>query len=166
MASPLRSHSLVVWAVALGGQYVGRNLNAETSEPYLQIASAEIVLGVGLWMIWRTRREAIAEAGHHHDHDHGHDRAQPDVRRIDTGHGQVTLEVFEDGVPPRWRLRSERGQRWQADDVMVVTERPDHSRQAFAFADRGDYLESVEKIPEPASARASRLSRVLQTTLT
>lgn len=153
------SHSLVVWIVALGGQYLGRNLNAETSEPYLQIASAVIVLSVGLWIIWRTRREAIAEAGHSHDHDHahGHDHAHADVRRIDTGHGQVALEVFEDGLPPRWRLRSERGRRWQAEDVTVFTERPDRSRQAFAFTDRGDYLESVDEIPEP-HAFTARLS--------
>lgn len=147
------SHSLVVWVVALGGQYLGRNLDAATSEPYLQLASAAIVLGVGLWMIWRTRREAVAEVGHGHNQDHAH----ADVRRIDTGHGQVTLEVFEDGVPPRWRLRIERGQRWQAGDVTVVTERVDSSRQAFAFTDRGDYLESIDEIPEP-HAFTARLS--------
>ncbi|WP_256325985.1 hypothetical protein [Sphingomonas sp. YR710] len=56
------SHSLVVWIVALGGQYLGQNLNAGTTEPYLQIASAVIVLGVGLWMIWRTRRDTLEEA--------------------------------------------------------------------------------------------------------
>ncbi|MDB5699133.1 MAG: High-affinity nickel-transporter [Alphaproteobacteria bacterium] len=135
------SHSIVVWVVALGGQYLGRNLDGATSEPYLQIASAVIVLSVGLWMIWRTRREAVAEAGHTHGHDHDHNdhREHADVQRIDTGHGQVALEVFEDGVPPRWRLRTERGSRWQ----------PDQSRQSFAFVDRGDYLESVDEIPEP-----------------
>jgi nickel/cobalt exporter len=65
--------------------------------------------------------------------------------------------VFEDGVPPRWRLRSENGRAWQAGDVMVVTERPDQARQAFAFVDRGDYLESVDEIPEP-HAFTARLS--------
>ncbi|WP_305367254.1 nickel/cobalt efflux transporter [Sphingomonas sp. YR710] len=40
---------------------------------------------------------------------------------------------------------------------MVVTERPDQSRQAFSFVDRGDYLESVEEIPEP-HAFTARLS--------
>jgi nickel/cobalt exporter len=30
-----------------------------------------------------------------------------------------------------------------------VTERPDGSRRAFAFADRGEYLESLDEIPEP-----------------
>jgi nickel/cobalt exporter len=154
------SHSLVVWIVALGGQYLGQNLNAGMTEPYLQIASAVIVLGVGLWMIWRTRRDALEEAGHNHGHDHDHARSHDDdhtERRIETGHGRVALEVFEDGVPPRWRMRTEQGQAWAASDVLVVTERPDQSRQAFAFVDRGDYLESVDEIPEP-HAFTARLS--------
>lgn len=46
---------------------------------------------------------------------------------------------------------------WDASDVVVVTERPDGSRQAFAFVDRGDYLESVDEIPEP-HAFSARLS--------
>lgn len=140
------SHSAVVWVIALGGQYLGRNLDATSSEPYLQLASAVIVLGVGAWMIWRTRREQTLEG----DHDHGeHDHHSGETRRIDTGHGIVALEVFEDGVPPCWRLRTERGHAWSAADVTLVTERPDLTRQAFAFADRGDYLESVDEIPEP-----------------
>ena len=36
-----------------------------------------------------------------HDHDEAH--------RIATGAGVVVLEVFEDGVPPRFRLRAEAG---------------------------------------------------------
>ena len=52
-------------------------------------------------------------------------------------------------MPPRWRLRTERGHRWAAADVTIVTERPDGARQAFAFVDRGGYLESVDEIPEP-----------------
>ena len=92
--------------------------------------------------------------GHHHDHGHdhhhaAHGHAQGEVRRIDTGHGVIAVEVFEAGVPPRWRIRSERGHRWEAADVSVTTERPDGTRQRFAFADRGDYLESVDTIAEP-----------------
>ena len=102
------SHTAVVWVVALGGQYLGRNLNTEQTEPYLQIASAVIVLGVAAWMIWRTRRDQLLEAGHDHGHDHGHSHGHgghhhhgEEVRKIDTGHGVMALEVFEDGVPPR-----------------------------------------------------------------
>jgi nickel/cobalt transporter (NicO) family protein len=152
------SHTAVVWVVALGGQYLGRDFTTETTEPYLQIASAVIVAGVAAWMIWRTRRDQLLEQAGHvgtHDHTHPHDHNGhyhhhgEEIRKIDTGHGVMALEVFEDGVPPRWRVRFESGHGWAAKDVTVITERPDDTRQAFAFADRGDYLESIEEIPEP-----------------
>lgn len=140
------SHTAVVWLVALGGQYLGRDLNAEATEPYFQLASAAIILGVAAWMIWRTwRDQQLEKAGHDHSHRHNGE----DVRKIDTGHGIMALEVFENGVPPRFRIRFESGHGWPAKDVSVVTERPDSARQAFQFVDRGDYLESEQEIPEP-----------------
>jgi len=39
LASTL-SHTAVVWLVAMAGMYLGQNLNAETTEPYFQLASA------------------------------------------------------------------------------------------------------------------------------
>lgn len=95
--------------------------------------------------------------GHHGGHDHPHEsdshgshgHAHNDVRRIDTGHGVVALEVFEDGVPPVWRLRTERGHAWHAEDLKVTTERPDGSTQTFSFVNKGGYLESTTDIPEP-----------------
>lgn len=137
------SHTLVVWAVALAGLYFADRFDVATSEPYFQLASAVLVVGIAAWMLWRIRRDQQAA----HDHDHHHHGAE--LRRIDTGHGVVTLEVSEDGVPPRWRLRFEGGHGWRAEQVTVETLRPDGARQAFAFADRGGYLESVEQIPEP-----------------
>lgn len=89
--------------------------------------------------------EAAYDPDHSHDlHAHG-----TDVRRVDTGYGVGALEVFEDVARPRWSLRSESGPIWQAPEVIVITERADQVRQAFTFVDRGDYLESIEKIPEP-----------------
>lgn len=171
------SHTLVVWGIALGGMYLWQGVDAETFEPYFQLASAAIIIGIALWMLWRTwedQRRAKAAAGghahgHDHHHDHGHDHVHShshdddhghshlphghshgeDVRRIDTGHGVIAVEVFEDGVPPRWRIRTERGHVWSAGDVTAVAERPDGARQSFTFADRGGYLESVDEIPEP-----------------
>jgi cation diffusion facilitator family transporter len=35
------------------------------------------------------------------------------------------------------------------EDVSVETIRPDETRQIFAFIDRGDFVESVDEIPEP-----------------
>ena len=170
------SHTLVVWGIALGGMYLWRGVDAETFEPYFQLASAAIIIAIALWMLWRTWQDqqrakaAAGDHGHGHDHPHphgdhddshaheghhGHDHGHgghahgEDIRRIDTGHGVVAVEVFEDGVPPRWRIRTERGHAWTAGDVTVVTERPDGARRAFTFVDRGGYLESVDEIPEP-----------------
>ena len=60
----------------------------------------------------------------------------------------MTLEIFEDGVPPRFRL-SVPGKDLSADDVTVETERSDGARQVFAMTARGGYLESIDDIPEP-----------------
>lgn len=165
------SHTAIVWIVALGGQYLGRGMAAEAVEPYLQLASSVIVAGIAIWMIWRTWREQRFEAaasngahrhtnGHHHGHDHHHPqhdgRAQGhshphggEARSIDTGHGTMVLELFEQDGPPRWRIRFDAGRGWDAKDVSIITERSDGTRQAFGFADRGDFLESIEQIPEP-----------------
>ncbi|KMW45135.1 nickel/cobalt efflux protein RcnA [Ralstonia insidiosa] len=151
------SHTAVVWAVAMAGLYFGRNWNPEATEPYFQVASAVLIVVVAGWMMWRTWRSARASHDHHHDHDHD------EIKRIDTGHGTVRLEVFEDGVPPRFRLVQEdahhgtHGHAWSADQVDVVTERPDGTRQAFSFVQRDGFLESEQTIPEP-HAFTARLS--------
>lgn len=142
------SHTAVVWVIALGGMYFGQKWDAETSEPYLQVASAVLIIGVAVWMMWRTwRQQQFAEQGHDHDHDHHHD----DTKRIDTGHGVVRLEVFEDGVPPRFRLFRENGHghTWTADQVRIETERPEGGRQTFSFVQREGFVESAQEIPEP-----------------
>jgi nickel/cobalt exporter len=151
------SHTAIVWAVALTGLYFGRNWNTETAEPYFQVVSAVLIVGVAAWMLWRTRRESAARTvfmpihdHHHHGHDHGHHHHSHDeARRIDTGHGVVRLEIFEDGTPPRFRLHAESGTSWPADEVQIETERADGGRERFGFRRRDGYLESVATIPEP-----------------
>lgn len=141
------SHTAVVWAVAMAGLYFGRNWSAEATEPYFQVGSAVLIIGVAAWMIWRTRRDQQLAHTHDHHHDHGHDEA----KHIDTGHGTVRLEVFEDGVPPRFRLYQERPRdhAWPASDIRVETERPDGTRQSFDFVQRDGFVESGQTIPEP-----------------
>jgi nickel/cobalt exporter len=134
------SHTAVVWAIALLGLYLGQDLSGERSEAYLQIASAVIILGVAVWMVWRTWREQNEEQEHHQ-----HEEAQ----MIELAGRTLTLEVFEDGVPPRWRIRSEAGGLPAAGDLRLATVRPDGAEQAFGFVNRNGYLESVEEIPEP-----------------
>jgi len=143
------SHTAIVWLVAMAGLYFGGAWTNGLVEPYLQLASGIIIIAVALWMARRTWRDRHhAEQDHAHDHSHHHDHG-PEVRRIDTGHGVFMLEVFEDGVPPRWRLLSVDGATLDADRMSVETERPDGARQRFAFADKGAYLESIEQIAEP-----------------
>jgi nickel/cobalt exporter len=139
------SHTAIVWAIALAGLYFGQELSGERSEAYLQMASAVIIIGIAGWMVWRTWREQ----NHAHDHHH-HDELQS----ISLAGVSLLLEVFEDGVPPRWRIRSESGALPAAGDIEVTTIREDGAAQTFAFAACDGYLESVEEIPEPHAFKA------------
>ena len=143
------SHTAVVWAIALGGMYLWKGLNAETLEPYLQIVSAIIIIAIAVWMLWRTWRDQQASTAHAHHH-HG-----DEARQIDTGHGLLNIEVCEDGVPPRWRVTFLRGESFVAKDVTLETCRPDGTRQMFAFEPKGTFLQSIDEIPEPHEFKAS-----------
>jgi cation diffusion facilitator family transporter len=92
----------------------------------------------------------LLSGGHHHghSHDHGHHHGE-EPRRIAFGTGAIEIEVFEDNVPPRFRIRADMAMLPGASDVAIETIRPDDSRQLFSFEDRGGYLESRDEIPEP-----------------
>ena len=64
---------------------------------------------------------------------------------LNVGGTRVTLEIYEDGVPPRFRVRAA----VPAASLWAETVRPDGVRQRFEFAAVGGVLESVEEIPEP-----------------
>lgn len=66
------SHTAVVWIIALGGMWLFGSLNAESTEPYFQLASGVLIVVIAAWMLRRTRREQSAAEHYHHDHDHGH----------------------------------------------------------------------------------------------
>src|SRR5580704_15659870 len=83
--------------------------------------------------------------GHGHAHTHGYDRAN----EILTETGRLELEIFEQGVPPRFRLSAIAGALPAATDVTVETVRPDGARQTFSMRAREFGLESDETIPEP-----------------
>jgi nickel/cobalt exporter len=69
------SHTAIVWLIALGGMYFGQRWSAEASEPWMQVISAVLIIGVAAWMLWRTSRDKAACFHDHgdgeHDHDHG-----------------------------------------------------------------------------------------------
>jgi len=96
----------------------------------------------------------LLSGGHHHGHDHGHGHGHDahhhdETHTIKTDSGLITLEVFEAGVPPRFRLRAESGPALAAEKVSLETVRPDGSIQKFTMRDCGGYVESIEEIPEP-----------------
>jgi cation diffusion facilitator family transporter len=86
---------------------------------------------------------------HHHGHGHGHGSQDHDAQDhgFDFDGGSWRLEIFEDGVPPRFRLYG--GGAAMPADAAIDTLRPDGSRQTFAMARREGYLESLDDIPEP-----------------
>lgn len=85
--------------------------------------------------------------GHHHGHHHGHDS---DAKRIQTQSGELTLSIFEAGVPPVFRLLGHHGVAVpDAQTVTLTTTRADGARETFEFANRRAFLQSTTEIPEP-----------------
>jgi nickel/cobalt exporter len=140
------SHTAVVWAIALAGLYFGQELSGERSEAYLQLASAVAIVGIAIWMIWRTWREQNEEHDHHHHHD--------EPQSVSLAGRSLSLEIFETGAPPRWRLASQSGSLPAAGEVQVKTIRENGVEQSFAFVARDGYLESFDEIPEPHAFKA------------
>jgi len=144
------SHTSIVWLIAFGGMYLSRQFTADATEPYFQFISAIIILATALWMFWRTwrgERQWKAEQAYEHEH---HDESH----LIDTGHGRVELSIFEEGIPPHWRLKTIVGQRWEAKSVTVTTVREKGLAQIFEFEEKDGVLQSVHPIPEPHSFTA------------
>jgi nickel/cobalt transporter (NicO) family protein len=72
------SHTAIVWIIALLGLHLGRQSDAEATEPYLQLTSAVIIGAVAVWMLLRTWNDQRRQSAHSHDHHdhasgHGHD---------------------------------------------------------------------------------------------
>jgi cation diffusion facilitator family transporter len=106
-------------------------------------------LGVNVVSAW-----LLSGGDHHHGHGHGHGTADnghdhAETYTVTTRVGPVGLSVFEDGVPPRFRLQAQTGLSLAPGSVWIETVRPDGARQRFNLVDRGTYLESVEEVPEP-----------------
>ncbi|WP_321963572.1 CDF family Co(II)/Ni(II) efflux transporter DmeF [Paraburkholderia sp. J7] len=87
--------------------------------------------------------------GHSHGHGHGHDgHEHEEAREIVTAAGRFTVSIFEDGVPPVFRLHTQALTCGPAD-VRMTTVRENGQRQTFEFVARDGYLESKDDIPEP-----------------
>lgn len=76
-------HTLIVWALAALGLYLGDRLILDKAEPWLIIGSGLLILGLAARIFWLFRAEHshhdhhhehdhVYEHDHHHDHDHSH----------------------------------------------------------------------------------------------
>ncbi|MDR3486790.1 MAG: CDF family Co(II)/Ni(II) efflux transporter DmeF [Bradyrhizobium sp.] len=139
---------LAMIALLIGYEAVSRLLNPVAISFNEAIPIAVVGLAVNIASAW------LLAGGHHHghshDHPHGHDHHHgEEPHRIELGTGAIEIEVFEDNVPPRFRVKAEMAVLPAASDVTIETVRPDGSRQLFQFEDRQGYLESRDEIPEP-----------------
>jgi cation diffusion facilitator family transporter len=125
---------LAMIALLIGWEAVSRLLAPVPIAFSEAIPIACLGLAVNVVSAW------LLSGGHHHHH-HGHDEEHV----LTVGGTRLTLEIYEDGVPPRFRVRGEAS----ADAIWAETTRPDGSRQRFAFQNLAGVLESVEEIPEP-----------------
>jgi cation diffusion facilitator family transporter len=127
---------LAMIALLIGWEAVGRLLSPVPIAFAEAIPIACLGLAVNVVSAW-----LLGGGDHHHHHGHGHDTGHV----LDVGGRRLTLEIHEDGVPPRFRVRGA----IPADIVWAETLRPSGARQRFAFRNLAGVLESVEEIPEP-----------------
>jgi nickel/cobalt transporter (NicO) family protein len=126
------SHTLIVWLVAIIGLQFSSKWNAETTEPYFQLISAVLIIGIALWMLARTWKENTLrkkiELGEH-EHEHNCHSHGAELKKVNTGRGIASIEIFE--------------------EIIIEIERPLGEKQVFAFKKLGKYFESINEIPEP-----------------
>jgi cation diffusion facilitator family transporter len=149
---------LAMIALLIGYESVSRIFTPVTIHFAEAIPIACLGLAVNIASAW-----LLSGGGHDHGHSHGQGHAhgrhdhqdQDESHEIVTANGVVRLEVFEDGVPARFRLRAQTGPALMAQAVTIETVRPDSAQQVFAMTDQGSYLESLAAIPEPHAFAAN-----------
>jgi len=149
---------LAMIALLIGYEAVSRFLSPVPIHFGEAIPIAVVGLLVNLASVWLL-------SGGHHGHSHGHGHAhghnehahdhEEEVQKIFTRSGVFNVSIFEDGVPPVFRIApATESSRLDASGVAVTTVRPDGSRQVFSLVDRGSYMESNDDIPEPHAFKA------------
>jgi cation diffusion facilitator family transporter len=145
---------LAMIALLIGYEAVSRLFNPVPISFNEAIPIAVLGLAVNVASAW------LLAGGHHHGHSHGHSHGlghEEESRRVALDRGVLDIEVFEDNVPPRFRVRTDTNILPAASDVTIETIRTDGRRQLFTFEARDGYLESRDEIPEP-HAFAARIS--------
>jgi cation diffusion facilitator family transporter len=135
---------LAMIAILIGYESVTRILTPIQIHFVEAIPIACVGLAVNIASAW-----LLSSGGHHHGHSHGGQGEHDEAHLVATPSGDLILEVFEDGVPPRFRLRAAAGPAPSPEITLITTVRPDGARQDFTLVTRGEYLESISDIPEP-----------------
>src|SRR5579859_2101344 len=138
---------LAMIALLIGYESVTRMLAPVQIHFAEAIPIACLGLAVNIASAW-----LLSSGGHHHGHSHGDEgdgHGHDEAHVIPTPAGDLLLEVYEKGVPPRFRLRAPQGPASLPETTFITTLRPDGARQDFPLARREDFLESVTTIPEP-----------------
>ena len=89
----------------------------------------------------------MAEGSHGHSHGHAHEERY----HFWADNGAFEVSIFEDGVPPEFRVKFKR---WKgaiptSEAVTIETDRGDGKNDVFNFREDGDFLRSTSSIPEP-----------------
>ncbi len=103
------------------------------------------VNALSAWLLSRGGHEHHHGHGHGHAHDHGHEER----RRLEVGGARYELSIFEDEVPPCFRIVSLGARPLDAASTSVEIVRPDGACESYAMVARGAFLESANAIPEP-----------------
>jgi nickel/cobalt transporter (NicO) family protein len=137
------SHTALIWVLAFVGLHYSGKFAAEDVEPYLQAGTGIIVIAMAAWMFWRIRR--MQRPTTHGPH------GGPVLKTDD---GLLEVSVFEEGIPPRFRIYFYDKARLAIAppaDVRFTCEttRAGGVTQAFQFKPHGAYLEATDELPEP-----------------
>src|SRR5439155_2507628 len=79
------SHTLVIWVLAAVGLHYSGQLDVEGLEPWFQLATGVIIVGMAAWMFRRIQREQRAAAAHEHQ------RGPHGGMMLDLGHGFLEI---------------------------------------------------------------------------
>ena len=140
---------LAMIAVLIGYEAIARLLSPVPISFDEAIPIAAVGLLVNILSVW------LLSGGDHHGHSHGHGAHakhdhEGESQDFVTAAGVFSLSVFEDGVPPVFRITSHSiGVSLPAQEVTVTTLRPNGTQDVYRFKEVFGYLESTVDIPEP-----------------
>ncbi|HQT64492.1 MAG: cation transporter [Acidocella sp. 20-57-95] len=146
---------LAMISLLIGYEAISRLFSPVTIHFAEAIPIACLGLGVNIVSAWLLSGGGDHHHGHHHGHSHGHNHGHGhehhddhgEQQMVATAQGMLAIEIFEDGVPPKFRLTAQSGP--LPLEASIETLRADGSRAIFTLANHAGYLESVQEIPEP-----------------